>query len=521
MADENVDALKSRMKKLGLNTSLAQCQNDNIEKDYINVNYVHYGENCGGTSANSGNTLSDIQNICNGKSSCEYKVNHQLIGDPAVGCAKDYTVSYKCGEGMPKITTLAPEASGKSFTLSCSGIEVQSTHYGQNCGTAQNSGSSFSHAKQVCDGKTSCTYRVNHQSIGDPAVGCAKDYKILYRCGQGVTKTATISREASGKSVELTCTEKSRDRWMETVYRSSMSAVVVKGGPVLAYNENNRYSADLEATTVRTIYTPPIVSLNSKIIVGRKYYLEFKYRSNAYLFAGDMSKYNFGPVAPNLSEEAKTFSSTFTATGGAAFEIVAYSPGSWIEIDDITLLDLSEVPVESCYVIANTEMHAVDSGISSGMQSQEFWIRGTEGVLFVGRDKRRNFVYGDVISFISQSNGELFSWGGHNRFQLRNRDGNANGKPVIIADLATLHVHKYGFVKTNGKYGEFSAESLNSLVIPEELQISLSSTEIIMREGCSVTLRSLNASYQVVIIILTPLNLAIYGLPCWLHILRN
>jgi hypothetical protein len=56
------------------------------------------------------------------------------------------------------------------------------------------------HLAQACEGKTVCTYDVNHLVIGDPAVGCGKVYEATWQCLSGATRTthmATVKAEAS------------------------------------------------------------------------------------------------------------------------------------------------------------------------------------------------------------------------------------------------------------------------------------------------------------------------------------
>ena len=61
----------------------------------ISVMSATYGANCG---VKKGNVTSYIAKQCNGKSECRYTVDWKIIGDPAYGCAKTYTVQYQCGD---------------------------------------------------------------------------------------------------------------------------------------------------------------------------------------------------------------------------------------------------------------------------------------------------------------------------------------------------------------------------------------------------------------------------------------
>lgn len=83
----------------------------------IRVNYAWYGRNC---EAKNPVVTNHIAMLCNLKTSCAYIVNHKVIGDPAVGCNKDFQVSYTCPkQENAKIATVPAEASGKMLQLSC------------------------------------------------------------------------------------------------------------------------------------------------------------------------------------------------------------------------------------------------------------------------------------------------------------------------------------------------------------------------------------------------------------------
>jgi hypothetical protein len=50
-----------------------------------------YGENCG---APRGNKTSHLAELCNGKR--KYRVDHKIIGDPVIGCGKNYLAEWRC-----------------------------------------------------------------------------------------------------------------------------------------------------------------------------------------------------------------------------------------------------------------------------------------------------------------------------------------------------------------------------------------------------------------------------------------
>jgi hypothetical protein len=78
--------------------------------DYIKVISATYGRNC---RAPYGNATNHLAQICDGKPTCEYVIDVTVIGDPAVGCAKDYFAEWQCGHYPERLTTSArPEAGG-------------------------------------------------------------------------------------------------------------------------------------------------------------------------------------------------------------------------------------------------------------------------------------------------------------------------------------------------------------------------------------------------------------------------
>ena len=160
-----------------------------------------YGQNC---RAAHGNTTPHLQQMCEGQVSCAYRVDYKVIGDPAYGCRKDYVAEWRCGnDPTVRSAAAAPEAGfGATVQLSCEpgavvvapppppppppsrrsrAIRVVAGSYGQNCRAAR--GNVTTHLQQLCEGHSSCTYRVDYKVIGDPAYGCRKDYVAEWRCG--------------------------------------------------------------------------------------------------------------------------------------------------------------------------------------------------------------------------------------------------------------------------------------------------------------------------------------------------
>jgi peptidoglycan/LPS O-acetylase OafA/YrhL len=94
-------------------------------------------------------------------------------------------------------------------------VAVLSATYGLNCRTfevkppAKNTagpGNVTKVMKDLCDLAARCDVAVNVGDLGDPAVGCGKDFDVAYRCtGMSEVKTAHVPGEANGKRVLLEC----------------------------------------------------------------------------------------------------------------------------------------------------------------------------------------------------------------------------------------------------------------------------------------------------------------------------
>jgi hypothetical protein len=77
-----------------------------------------YGKNC---NAGYGNKTDHLARSCNDRKRCEYIIDYQVIGDPAVGCGKDYIAEWRCGnDSTIHRTSASPEAGfRKQIILSC------------------------------------------------------------------------------------------------------------------------------------------------------------------------------------------------------------------------------------------------------------------------------------------------------------------------------------------------------------------------------------------------------------------
>jgi hypothetical protein len=83
----------------------------------VNVLTAWYGQSCGTAH---GNVTSHVKASCDGKQTCNYAVNLQVVGDSAPGCRKNFIVLYACsGQTDARLAQQPGEASGSTVAISC------------------------------------------------------------------------------------------------------------------------------------------------------------------------------------------------------------------------------------------------------------------------------------------------------------------------------------------------------------------------------------------------------------------
>lgn len=84
----------------------------------IQIVEASYGRNC---RAKTGNFTDIMAQTCAGKTgACSFIVDLSKTADPAVGCAKDFVATWKCGlDHSVHQRQLSPEALGKTITVEC------------------------------------------------------------------------------------------------------------------------------------------------------------------------------------------------------------------------------------------------------------------------------------------------------------------------------------------------------------------------------------------------------------------
>jgi hypothetical protein len=204
----------------------------------IRVVSATYGANCG---APAGNVTTHVARQCDGRADCDYRVDYTVIGDPAIGCAKTYAVEWRCDSAPDLLRASAPPEAGFGaiVKLSCTGagapmpappapppvaaptpppaaapvgtpalsgsIQVMAGTYGGNCGAPY--GNKTAPLAAACDGRIACNYRVDYKVIGDPVVGCGKDFVAEWRCAgtANVFRAAAAPEAGFGSVVTLGC----------------------------------------------------------------------------------------------------------------------------------------------------------------------------------------------------------------------------------------------------------------------------------------------------------------------------
>jgi len=88
------------------------------EKHAIKVLAGTYGRNCG---AKAGNATAHLARACDGRASCDYRIDASMLEDRAPRCDKDYVAEWRCGAGPAVYAASVSGGAGQggSLTLAC------------------------------------------------------------------------------------------------------------------------------------------------------------------------------------------------------------------------------------------------------------------------------------------------------------------------------------------------------------------------------------------------------------------
>jgi hypothetical protein len=71
-------------------------------------------------SYREGNATYAAGEACDGKMDCRFTVSSSILGDPANGCGKDFSLEYRCRPGKSiKTLKLPAEANNEVAALDC------------------------------------------------------------------------------------------------------------------------------------------------------------------------------------------------------------------------------------------------------------------------------------------------------------------------------------------------------------------------------------------------------------------
>jgi hypothetical protein len=135
-----------------------------------------------------------------------------MVGALVLGCyvrARPVAVVAVAPVPAPAVVAVAPPPGPppgppSEQVASAMPIAIVAASYGTNC--AQPNGNVTTKVASVCNGRPSCSFVADNGMFGDPAVGCAKNFIALWRCGGTTMRTAPlVPRGGEGYAVSIAC----------------------------------------------------------------------------------------------------------------------------------------------------------------------------------------------------------------------------------------------------------------------------------------------------------------------------
>ncbi len=152
-----------------------------------------FGASCGLTD---GNWTDVFAATCNGNLSCSRKVLETGDVNPKTGCAKSFTVKYRCGDEPAVYQTDLPAATSTDATtvsLACNDkMTIKRVSYGANC-KASLANNFTTPIADACNGLRRCKLpKVSGGYFsGDLAPNCNKKTEVVFLCGDDPTENTT------------------------------------------------------------------------------------------------------------------------------------------------------------------------------------------------------------------------------------------------------------------------------------------------------------------------------------------
>ena len=172
------------------------------ERREVTVIDASYGANCG---APSGNVTGAVARACDGTSGCQFLVDVTQLGDPVVGCAKDFRVVWRCATEETISTALAPPEAGRGTVvpLQCS-VEAPRRVDVLAAGSDVTPVSGLTDAIiQRCAGRTSCDIGWNDLATMRRWTPGTTAVRVHWRCEGEMTKRESIVSAAD--TARLSC----------------------------------------------------------------------------------------------------------------------------------------------------------------------------------------------------------------------------------------------------------------------------------------------------------------------------
>ncbi|XP_048094728.1 rhamnose-binding lectin-like isoform X2 [Alosa alosa] len=163
------------------------------------------------TSCFSTNTLSDMRQMCQGKSSCEVRATNAELSNPCPGTHKYLNISYSCTSNSSQI------CEGDAMRINCGSnhfIKIHEANYGRTdvticsqehpahriSNTTCYSPNALSVVRNSCEGEVRCTITVSNSIFSNPCPGTHKYLDVTYSCVPPIS-----SQTCEGNSTILDC----------------------------------------------------------------------------------------------------------------------------------------------------------------------------------------------------------------------------------------------------------------------------------------------------------------------------
>ncbi|KAK1786943.1 hypothetical protein P4O66_017305, partial [Electrophorus voltai] len=137
-----------------------------------------YSEQITKTDCYGTNTLSEVTNRCEGKSSCVVPAANSVFSDPCYGTYKYLSIKYSCVVHRAGVLNILSANYGRTDSTTCSAGRYSEQITKTDCyGT-----NTLSEVTNRCDGKSSCVVPATNSVFSDPCYGTYKYLSIKYSC---------------------------------------------------------------------------------------------------------------------------------------------------------------------------------------------------------------------------------------------------------------------------------------------------------------------------------------------------